>query len=110
MQQCSRKDVCSKRRDCTHLYFLKKHVTICRLVTAICKSRNGEVGNRMSGMMGMRRIRVGMMGMRGISVRMAEIRVAIRGIGMGMQGVTVGMWKIGVGTWRGIKTKGNAYI
>ena len=61
----------------------------------------------MSGMIDMRRIRVGMMGMRGISVGMPGIRVAIRGIGMGMQGIRVGMRKTGVGTWRGIKTKGN---
>ena len=34
-----------------------------RIVLAICKSRNGESENGMSGMMGMREIRVGMRGM-----------------------------------------------
>ena len=54
---------------------------------AICKSRNGEFGSRMRGMMvmwgirvGMRGIRVGMMGMRGIMVGMRGTGVGIRGI------------------------------
>ena len=52
---------------------------------AICKSRNGESGNGMRGMMGMWGISVGMMGMKGIKVGM-----------MGMQGIAVGMWGIRV--------------
>ena len=43
---------------------------------AMCKRRNGESGN-------------GMMGMRGIRVEMQGIRV-------GMQGIRVGMWGIRV--------------
>ena len=42
---------------------------------AICKSRNGESGNGMRGMMGMRGTRVGMRGM----------EVVIRGIWVGMR-------------------------
>ena len=46
-----------------------------RLVLAICKNRNGESGNGMREMMGMRGIRVRMMGM----------GVGLRGIRVGMQ-------------------------
>ena len=52
---------------------------------AICKSRNGESGNGMWGMMGMRGIRVGMMEMRGIRVGMWRIRVEMRGTRVGMR-------------------------
>ena len=45
------------------------------LFTSICKSREGELGNRMRGMMGMQRIRVRM-----------------RGIRVEMWGMEVGMW------------------
>ena len=41
---------------------------------AICKSRNGELGNGMRGMVGMQGITVGVMGMRG----MRGIRVGMR--------------------------------
>ena len=46
----------------------------------ICKSRNGESGNGMGGMMKMRGTRVGMMGMGGIWVRLRRIWVGMRGI------------------------------
>ena len=46
----------------------------------ICKSRNGESGNGMGGMMKMRGTRVGMMGMGGIWVRLPRIWVGMRGI------------------------------
>ena len=49
---------------------------------AICKRRNGGLGNGMRGMMRMQVIRVGMqgirMGMWGIRVGMQEIRVGMR--------------------------------
>ena len=45
------------------------------LFTSICKSREGDLGNGMRGMMGMQRIRVGM-----------------RGIRVEMWGMEVGMW------------------
>ena len=57
---------------------------------AICKSRNGESGNGLRGMMGTQAIKVGTRG----------IRVGIRGMGMGMRGmrgIRVGMRGIGVG-------------
>ena len=62
---------------------------------AICKTRNGELGN-------------GMMGMWRISVRMRGIRVEMLGIGvgmMGMRGIRVEMLGIGVGMMgmRGIR-------
>ena len=64
---------------------------------AICKSRNGELGNGMRGMVGMRGITVGVMGMRG----MRGIRVGM----MGMWGIKVGMIGIKVGMlgMRGIR-------
>ena len=46
-------------------------------LSAICKSQNGEPGNGMRAMMGMRGIRVGMPG----------IRVGMMGIGVGMLGL-----------------------
>ena len=46
----------------------------------ICKSRNGESGNGMGGIMKMRGTRVGMMGMGGIWVRLRRIWVGMRGI------------------------------
>ena len=62
---------------------------------AVCKSRNGESGNGMKGMMGMRVIRVGMrgigVGMRGIGLGMRGIRVGMMGIMVGMMGIRVGM-------------------
>ena len=48
---------------------------------AICKSRNGESGN---GMMGIQGIRVGM---QGIGVGMRGIRVGMMGIRVGMRGI-----------------------
>ena len=57
---------------------------------AICKSRNGESGNGMRGMMGTSGIRVGT----------REIRVGARGMGvemLGMRGIKVGMRIIRVG-------------
>ena len=48
----------------------------------ICKSRNGESGNGMKGMMGMQKIRVGMQRIR---------RGEMQGIMVGMQGIEVGM-------------------
>ena len=53
---------------------------------AICKSRNGESGSRMGGMMVMRGIRVGMMGIR---VEMPVMR-GIKGKNAGNQGANVG--------------------
>ena len=53
---------------------------------AICKSRNGESGNGMGGMMGTRGIRVGT----------RRIMVEIRGMGVGMLGMR-GMRRITVG-------------
>ena len=55
---------------------------------AICKSRNGESGNGMRGMMGTRGIRVGT----------RRIKVEIRGMGVGML-VTRGMRRITMGIW-----------
>ena len=54
-----------------------------RVCTAICKSQNGESGNEMRGMMGMREMKVGMWG----------IRVGM----MGIRRIREGMWGIGVG-------------
>ena len=54
---------------------------------AICKSQNGESGNGMRGMVGMREIKVGIMGMQGIRVGMWGIRVGM----MEMWGIRVGM-------------------
>ena len=51
-----------------------------------CKSRNGESGDEMRGMIGTW----------GIRVRTGEIRMAMHGIKVGMQGVREGMWGIRV--------------
>ena len=53
-------------------------------VKAICKSRNGELGNRMRGLMGMRGTRVEMFG----------ISLGMRGMGVGIQRMGVGMREI----------------
>ena len=53
-------------------------------VKAICKSRNGELGNRMRGLMGMRGTRVGMFG----------ISLGMRGMGVGIHRMGVGMREI----------------
>ena len=58
---------------------------------AIFKSRNGESGNGMKGIMGMRGIRVGM---REIGVGMRRIRVGVMGIRLGKREIRVGMWVI----------------
>ena len=47
---------------------------------AFCKSRNGELGNGMRGMMGTWRINAGM----------RRIRVGMRGMGVGMLGMQGG--------------------
>ena len=60
---------------------------------AICKSRNGESGNRMRGKMGMREIRVGMIEMLGVRGRIRGIRVGM----IGMRGIRVGMRGFGGG-------------
>ena len=54
----------------------------------IYKSRNGESGKGMRGMMRMREIRVGMQG----------IRVGMQGIRVKMQGIEVGIWRM-QGMW-----------
>ena len=64
---------------CNFVLFVKTHL-------AICKSRNGESGNGMGGMMGTRGIRVGT----------RRIKVEIRGMGVGMLGMR-GMRRITVG-------------
>ena len=62
-----------------------------------CKSRNGESGSGVRGMMEMRRSIVGMRDMQGIKVEIMGIRVGIRGMRgfrvemMGMQGIRMGM-------------------
>ena len=55
-------------------------------IKAICKSRNGESGYGMRGMIGMRGIRVGMWG----------IRVGMRGIGGENDGNQGGNFRVGV--------------
>ena len=60
---------------------------------AVFTGWNGESGNEMRGMMGMR----------GIRVRMWEIGVGMRGMGVRMRGVRVGMS-------RGIKKEMSAFI
>ena len=76
------------------------------LITAICKSQNGESGNGMRLMMGTQGIRMGTLGIRvrtwvirvgtrGIKVGMREIRVRMRGMGVGVQGIQE-MWGIRV--------------
>ena len=66
------------------------------LCLVICKSRNGDSGNRMRGMIGTRRIKVRMRGTRvgtlGIKLRMWEVRVRLQGIREKMQGIGMGMW------------------
>ena len=62
----------------------------------MCKSRNGESGNKMREMMGMRVIRLGMMGMWAIRMGLMGIRVGMQmmrmcRISVGMQGIRVGM-------------------
>ena len=75
------------------------------LEQAICKSRNGELGNGMRGMMGTQGIRVGERGIRVVTWRskvgtreisvgmrgMRGIRVGMRGLRVGMRGIKVGM-------------------
>ena len=64
---------------------MTKRMSSFVISAAVFTGRNGESGNEMRGMMGMRGIRVGMweigVGMRGMGVRMRGIRVGIlRGI------------------------------
>ena len=88
------------------------------LEQAICKSRNGELGNGMRGMMGTQGIRVGERGIRVVTWRSKvgtrEIGVGMRGMGVGMlgmrgmRGIRVGMRGIRVGM-RGIKVGMRVY-
>ena len=89
------------------------------LEQAICKSRNGELGNGMRGMMGTQGIRMGERGIRvvtwrskvgprGIRAGMWGIRVGMRGIRVEMQGIRVGMRGIRVGM-RGIRVGMRVY-
>ena len=59
---------------------------------AVCKSRNGESGNGMRGMMETWRIRVGT---RGIRMRTQAIRVGTRGIKVAMGGIRESGWECG---------------
>ena len=47
---------------CMHYILLCMLYVLYGFIYLICKSRNGESGNGMKGMMGMRRIMVGMLG------------------------------------------------
>ena len=65
---------------------IKTYKEIFKSALAICKSRNGKLGNGMREIMGTRGIRVGTqrikVGMRGTMVGILGIRVEMRGIGV----------------------------
>ena len=63
---------------------IRTYEEIFKSAFAICKSRNGESGNGMRGMIGTRGIRAGT---RGIRVGTRGIKVGMRGIRVGMQGI-----------------------
>ena len=86
---------------------MTKRMSSFVISAAVFTGRNGESGNEMRGMMGMREIRVGMWG---AMVRMRGIRVGMREIGVGMQGMGVRMRGIRVGMSRGIKKEMSAFI
>ena len=67
-------------------------VAVTPLNLAICKSQNGELENRIRGMMIMWRINVGT---RGIRMGTQGIKVRMRGIGVGTQGMGVGILEFG---------------